>query len=93
MSNNLILNKIEKQIHIIVKKSNGKFDVLCARFNGSNVNGTVMTHEQMSNVQVGENFTWNKSDFYMSKVEGIVIAKMQQEWDYSKPVGQRAVAL
>jgi hypothetical protein len=82
---------MEKQIHIIVKKSNGNLDVVCARFHGSNINGTVMSHSEMSSLKPGQSFSWNKSDMYMTKVEGIIVAKKQQDWDYSKPLGQRAL--
>jgi hypothetical protein len=84
------METIEKQVHVVILKTNGKYEILCSRFNGSNSNGTVVSHEEMVNLQLGDSFGWNKSDFNMSRVDGVIVAKRVNDWNYSKKVGERA---
>jgi hypothetical protein len=43
--------------------------------------------------KVGDNVYWLGSDFYMTKREGVVIEATPLFWDYSLPMGNRAILI
>jgi hypothetical protein len=50
-----------------------------------------MTTNITMNTNVGERVYWHECDMYHTKRSGVVTEAIPLIWDYSKPVGQRAI--
>lgn len=85
---------MENQISYIVKTETGKLEICRHALNGGCgpnvwINQREMPRNEFALMWLGEQISWNKSDFNMTKVEGTIIAKKVCDWDYSEPIGKR----
>lgn len=78
---------IEKQTHLIVMSDAGRLESITLR-------GPIIRHGHCGcghNNIIGDRVFWHKSDFNMTRVDGIVLAVLRQDWNYDRPIGQRAM--
>lgn len=74
---------MEKQIHVIIRNQNGGLSATTFR--------NPQPTDACSLVVVGGVIGWRGCDMYHTKYEGEVIAIKKNDWDYSRPIGQREI--
>ena len=79
--------RIEKQTTYIIRKGDGNLDLIMIR-------GDVAKHSRCNvdhTRKLGDEIFWEKCDMYMTKAKGLIIEFKHNDWDYSMPMGLRAI--
>lgn len=104
MKTDRITSDLERHLRITIKDEKGVLHKMTYRertwepvnkpelrrlnyeFNQKNKSTNINLH-----TKVGDSVYWLGSDFYMTKHEGVVTEAINLFWDYSAPIGQRAI--
>ena len=78
---------MEKLTTYIVKRiDNGQLD--CLQIRGLAIDNWHCNAGHAS--EIGERIFWHRCDFNMTRVEGVIVARMSENWNWAAPVGQRS---
>lgn len=82
---------MEKHLRIAIKDQQGRIFKLTYR---TPLNSSYLPHSHCnvtSATKLGDNVFWHECDMNMTRRQGTVIELVSLVWDYSKPVGKRAI--